>query len=203
MQAAPVKFHASDGTALRGHRYGLSGRWAILVHDEGEDLDVWRGLTAELVRAGFSVLAFDLRGHGFSDDPWDPADAPGDVVAALAFAEAHGANALCLVGAGAGATAALVAAGRHPVRALVALSPRARLNDLPADAVREARAPKLIIVGAADRRTAAEARELYQRSIGWALFESPPVEEQGAQLLASRWGNQVREHLLGFLADYA
>jgi alpha-beta hydrolase superfamily lysophospholipase len=174
----------------------------VLVHDEGEDLDVWRPLVGELLGLGLCVLAFDLRGHGASDDPWEPARAPSDVLAALRFARAEGARRLYLVGAGVGATAVLAAGGKRRVEALVLYSPRTELAGVAHEAFRAATAPKLIIVGGLDATAAAEASEVLRRTIGWGVLESPPVEAQGARLLASEWAEHVVEHTVGFLRDY-
>jgi pimeloyl-ACP methyl ester carboxylesterase len=174
----------------------------VLVHDEGRDCDSWRDLVVPLAGLGLRVLTFDLRGHGASDDPWEPSRAPADVLAALRFAKSQSARSLVLVGAGAGATAALVAAGGHDVRALVLLSPRAGLEGVGPDAVRESNAPKLIVVGGHGTGAPEAAAELYRRTIGWGLLESPPVEEQGTDLIASAWGEHVVEHMAAFLRDY-
>lgn len=187
---------------LRGHRSGVEKGWAVLVHDEGEDLDAWRPLVGELIGLGLSVLAFDLRGHGASDDPWEPRRALSDVLAAVRFARAAGARRLYLVGAGAGATAALAAGGRRKVEALVLYSPRTELDGISPEAFRATAAPKLIIVGGLDSAAAAAASEVLRRTIGWGVLESPPVEAQGTQLLASDWAEQVVEHTVGFLRDY-
>lgn len=202
MGPVPVEFRTVDGLTLRGHRSGAGDRWAVLAHEEGRDLDAWRGLAAALRRAGLVVLAFDLRGHGASDDPWEAAKAPLDVAAALGFAEAEGATRLVLVGAGIGATAALVASTDHPVRAVVGLSPVADPVAAPDDVLRRVRAPKLLFAGSGDRRAAAEAGAVYRRSSGWSVLETPPVTEQGTDLLRSAWGDHVREHTLAFLRDY-
>ncbi len=174
----------------------------MLVHDEGEDLDAWRPLVGELIGLGLCVLAFDLRGHGASDDPWEPRRALSDVFAALRFARGEGARRLYLVGAGAGATAALAAGGRRKVEALVLYSPRTIFEGVPPEALRAATAPKLIVVGGLDAAAAAAASEVLQNTIGWAVLESPPVEAQGTRLLASDWAGQVVEDTVGFLRDY-
>jgi alpha-beta hydrolase superfamily lysophospholipase len=201
-QTIPVSFSTAGGLVLRGHRWGFEKGCAVLVHDEGEDLDVWRPLVGELIGLGLSVLAFDLRGHGASDDPWEPGRALSDVLAALRFARAEGARRLYLVGAGAGATAALAAGGKRKVEALVLYSPRAELEGVSFEAFRAAAAPKLIIVGALDTTAAAAASEVLRRTIGWGVLESPPVEAQGTRLLASDWAEQIVEHTVAFLRDY-
>jgi pimeloyl-ACP methyl ester carboxylesterase len=201
-QTIPVAFPTAGGLVLRGHRSGVEKGWAVLVHDEGEDLDVWRPLVGELIGLGLCVLAFDLRGHGASDDPWEPGRALSDVLAALRFARAEGARRLYLVGAGVGATAALAAGGKRRVEALVLYSPRTALEGVSLEELRAATAPKLIIVGGLDAAAAAAASEVLRRTIGWAILESPPVESQGTQLLASDWADHVVEHTVGFLRDY-
>jgi alpha-beta hydrolase superfamily lysophospholipase len=202
MRPRPVEFRASDGLTLRGQQRGDGERWAVLVHDEGGDLDAWKALVGMLSKAGLCVLSFDLRGHGASDDPWEPARSPDDVLAALDYADSGGARTLYLIGAGAGATAALAAAGSREVRALVALSPRADLPGLAPDAIRKTSAPRLILVGKGDPRAAGEADDVFRRSIGWAVVAAVPVEVQGTCLLASSWGTHVREHIAAFLRDY-
>jgi dienelactone hydrolase len=124
------------------------------------------------------------------------------VLAVLQFAESQGARRVVAVGAGAGATAALAAAGQFELQAIVALSPRAGLDGLDPEALRETLAPKLIIVGSEDAAAAAEADELFRRSIGWSLIQSLPTEIQGTALLESAWAEQVAESTLAFFRDY-
>jgi alpha-beta hydrolase superfamily lysophospholipase len=192
MPARPVELRSGDGLTLRGQQHGAGDRWAVLVHDAGRDLDAWRGLIGALRRTGLCVLSFDLRGHGASDDPWEPARSPADVLAAIDHAVSEGARTVYLIGAGAGATAALAAAGSK-VRALVALSPRAERPGLPPDA---------ILVGTGDPRAAGEADSVFRRSVGWTVVAALPVEAQGTDLIVSSWGSHVREHVLAFLRDY-
>jgi len=200
--ATPVDVLLPDGLVLRGQRYGEGSRWVILVHDTGEDLDAWQPLVRPLVREGYSVLAFDLRGHGISDGEWEPERLVDDVLAVLALASARGAERLYVIGGGAGATAAIAAAGAQEVRALVALSPRSGLEGLSPDAIRRSRAPKLVIAGSKDADAAEQATWVARRVLGWCVQESPPVSEQGTALLRSAWGDHVREHVLAFLRDY-
>jgi hypothetical protein len=203
MRSTPVEIHASEGPVLRGERCGdESERWAVLIHEEGRDLDAWRGLVGPLVGLGVCVLAIDLPGHGASDDPWEPRRLPDQVRAALRLAESEGARTLCLIGAGAGATAALVAAGEHEVQAIVALSPRVRLDGVDPEAIRETTAPKLIFVGGHDPVAAREASDVHRRSVGWGVLQSVPATSQGTALLESEWGGQVVETTVAFLRDY-
>jgi pimeloyl-ACP methyl ester carboxylesterase len=203
MRPLPVEIHISECLVLRGERYGKVGeRWAILVHEEGRDLDAWRGLVGSLVALDCCVLAFDLAGHGTSDDSFDVRRLPADMLAAIQFAESEGARLLYLIGAGAGATVALAAAGRREVQAIVALSPRAELDGLPQEALRESAAPKLIFVGSEDARAAAEATDVHRSTIGWGVMQSLPTTTQGSALLDSEWAEQVVGSTVAFLRDY-
>jgi pimeloyl-ACP methyl ester carboxylesterase len=185
---------------LRGQRYGAGKRWIILVADQSAS--VWRGLPRQLSREGYQVLAFDLRGHGASAGARHGARAPLDVLAALDFARSHGACSRSLIGAGSGATAALVAAGVRDVSAIVALSPSAELDGVPRDAIRRGRGPKLIMVGWLDHFWASQAADVHRRSIGWAVLESFPTYAERAALLSSTFADNVYEDALAFLRDY-
>ena len=202
MTAIPVEILVPDGPTLRGQRYGEGRRWVVLIHSEGEDLDAWQPLVPALLGEEYCVLAFDLRGHGISDGGWEPSQLPADVVAVLLLAEARGAERLYVVGAGAGATAALAAAATHQVRAIVALSPWSELDGVSPDAVRVSRAPKLIVAGSRDPVALEQATWVHRRVRGWNVLETPPVAEQGTGLLRSAWADHVREHTLAFLRDY-
>lgn len=195
-----TEFRTHDQLVLRGQRQGDGGRWVLLVHDEGQDLDVWGALPGELARTGFTVLRFDLRGHGASDDPWDSAHVGLDVLASIAFAQTEGAGAIGLVGSGIGAAACLEAAAVRATAALVAISAPA----LPAavEAARVATCPKLFVVGSWNEVARRESQELHDRCLGWALLSLVPVPVQGAALLASDWGDSVRASIETFLRSY-
>lgn len=198
VQSTPVDFSSAGGRHLRGRLYGGGASWVILVHDEDQDSRAWRGLPKHLSAQGFRVLAFDLRGYGASNGPRDSGRVRADVGAALGFARSRGARRLYVIGAGVGAGAALVAASAYPIRAFVALSPRRSGRDNP----EQTRAPKLIFVGSLDDRAAAEADDVFRRSIGFATLNSTPVNVQGTELLRSAWGDDVRELIVMFLRDY-
>jgi len=195
-----VEFSTADQLVIRGQRQGHGSRWTILVHDEGKDLDSWRELSDDLAGTGFTVLSFDLRGHGASDDSWDAAAAPVDVLAAMCFAQTEGASAVGLVGCGVGATACLAAAASRPAGALVAISAPAITPAV--EAAQVVSCPKLFIVGSWDEAARRDAEELHNRSAGWGLLSLVPLQQQGTDLLQSDWGASVRASIEAFLRNY-
>lgn len=187
---------------MRGEVSGEGDRWAILLHDVGDDLDSWGAMRAELTAGGLRVLALDLRGHGASDGEWSFEAAVGDIQDAIRYCRAQGARAVYLVGAGHGATAAIVAAGEEPVQAIVCLSPVAELEGLDPARLRVARAPKFFTVGARDREAMTAAQAVYRKTLGWRVLESRALDEQGTALLSAPGHEHIFEKTVGFLRDY-
>lgn len=106
-----------------GKEFDPSGQVLVLVHGAGNDHTVWGLQTRYFAHHGFSVLAFDLPGHGRSEGPppdsipgyaewlWETLDVAGVERAALA---GHSMGALISLAAAAGrpgATSALVLVG--------------------------------------------------------------------------------------------
>jgi pimeloyl-ACP methyl ester carboxylesterase len=81
-------FTATDGIRLAWREIG-EGRPVILIH--GLFSDAWTnwiryGHAAKVAAAGFRVIMPDLRAHGLSDKPHDPAAYPRDILADDGFA---------------------------------------------------------------------------------------------------------------------
>lgn len=115
-----------DGTGLAVHRLG-AGRSVLLLHGLFSSAAMnWQrfGHAQVLADAGFEVVMPDLRGHGQSDAPHDPARWPPDALVrdVLALAEALGLEDFDLVGFSLGARVAAgsIAAGFAPRRLVLA-----------------------------------------------------------------------------------
>jgi pimeloyl-ACP methyl ester carboxylesterase len=83
MTAATHSFTAPDGVALAWHELG-EGRAVVLLHGLFSDAATnWIrfGHAAEIAGRGFRVIMPDLRGHGSSARPHDPASYPPDILA--------------------------------------------------------------------------------------------------------------------------
>ena len=86
--ATTARFASFDGTSLAVHRLGR-GRPVVLLH--GLFSDAWTnwirfGHAKRLAEAGFEAIMPDLRAHGQSDKPHDPAAYPADVLVKDALA---------------------------------------------------------------------------------------------------------------------
>jgi pimeloyl-ACP methyl ester carboxylesterase len=83
MTAATHRFTAPDGLSLAWHELG-EGRAVVLLHGLFSDAETnWIrfGHAAEIAGRGFRVIMPDLRAHGQSDKPHDPAAYPPDILA--------------------------------------------------------------------------------------------------------------------------
>jgi pimeloyl-ACP methyl ester carboxylesterase len=84
-------FSSHSGTRLAVHRFG-AGRSLILLHGLFSSAEVnWikYGTATRLCDAGFECIMPDLRAHGQSAAPHDPADYPPDVLAKDVMALVH------------------------------------------------------------------------------------------------------------------
>ena len=134
-----LTIQTEDGVTLQAEEWTLSkeaqpAAGILLIHSFGNTRKTWGPFPTVLARAGYRVLAIDLRGHGGSTpltvNPArlldDPNLAPRDMRASLAWLRAApGADPsrLAVIGASVGADLACVAGGRGLVRTSVALSP--------------------------------------------------------------------------------
>jgi pimeloyl-ACP methyl ester carboxylesterase len=127
LESSPTKhsFAAPDGTRLAWHELG-TGRPVLLLHGLFSDAETnWIrfGHAAELAGRGFRAIMPDLRAHGESAKPHDPASYPPDVLAqdALALIEHLGLADYDLGGYSLGARTAvrMVALGARPRRLVV------------------------------------------------------------------------------------
>jgi uncharacterized protein len=128
-KAEDVAFKSTDGVRLQGWLFhGAAGDApVVLCHDLGESKNAVVNLAIALNKAGFTVLAFDFRGHGASggDVSTLGVEEVRDVVGAIDFvanlpkADVD-ARKIGVFGSGMGAHAAVLAAAERPaLRVLV------------------------------------------------------------------------------------
>ena len=200
-EVVPLEVATSAGPVVRGQRWGSGADVAILIHAPGEDIDSWADLPLHLAGEGLAVVAFDLPGHGLSDDPWEPAFLADSIQAVMDRVRDDGATRIFLVSTEASVRGALRAAVAGGVAALVVLSPPDAEDAQTAADLRVGKLPKLLLVGAGQGSALAAARQLYSRCAGWTVLSTLPTSEQGTRLLVGPWGGQAREQIAAFLRD--
>lgn len=190
--AVPVELHLS-GTTMRGYRWPGDDAWIVLLHEVGEDLDVWNDIPATLAAAGYTVVAIDLPGHGLSDDPWRPECASSlvdDIVRSVTPPTGR-----CFVIA-AGSLSEPAMRSAH-VDAIVALSP-----GIPSGDPFVRTPPALILVGGADTAAAEAADLVFRATRGWTVVSSFGSTRQREALYSGPWGPHALEQTLAFFRDY-
>ena len=129
-KAEDVAFKSTDGIELAGWLLrGAAKMPPILVcHDLGESKNAVINVAIALNNAGFTVLAFDFRGHGASggDGSTLGIDEVRDVLGAIDYVthlseDGVDVRAIGIFGAGMGAHAAVLAAGERPVLRVLVL----------------------------------------------------------------------------------
>jgi pimeloyl-ACP methyl ester carboxylesterase len=207
MKVEAVQATTADGITLRGELVRGGDVWLCLVHDVGEDIDAWQPLRPGLVRHGWSVLAFDLRGHGGSDGEWTGERGELDVDLAVTLARRLGARHVCVVAAGYGCVAALRAVERARPEvtfelpdSLVLVSP-GPLDEADPMTMRGQGLPKLFVRGAKDP-LAGDSEALRKASIGWTVGVTFGTEARGTALVAE-WCANVLDKIVGLLKEQA
>lgn len=109
-----VSFPTPDGGLIYANEYGRGDRGVVLVHGGRFNKESWREQAPVLARAGFRVLAIDLRGYGKSRGGSEPKDRDDghylDILGAVRYLRGTGAKTVSVVGASFGGGAAAKAA---------------------------------------------------------------------------------------------
>jgi pimeloyl-ACP methyl ester carboxylesterase len=110
-----VSFPTEDGWVIHGDLYGTGDRGIVLAHGGRFETGSWGKQARVLVKAGFRVLAIDLRGFGLSKEGPEATrsdfGSPLDVLAAVRYLHENGAKTVSIVGASMGGDAAEGALG--------------------------------------------------------------------------------------------
>lgn len=195
-----LKIETEDGLELRASSYGVGPTAVILAHMRGSDRQSWSDMARELaLDGGYTVLTFDFRGHGDSDDG-DLADIDKDMRAAIQFMRADGFDKIFVVGASMGGTAALAAAAEEDLAGVVAISAPAEFEGIDALArIDQIAEPKLLIAASGDKPYADDLEDMFGQALepkGRQLFDG---DEHGTALLEGDQGKQVVEAIEQFL----
>ncbi len=133
-----VAFPSSDHVTLRGWLFpppAPDNPVVIYAHGSGRDLREGLPLVPILREAGFGVLLFSYRNHGFSDrilrgHTYGLKESE-DLDAAVRFLKERGYRSIGIIGYSLGAASAIITAARNPeVKAVVAIAPFTSATDL-------------------------------------------------------------------------
>lgn len=156
-----VSFSTSDDGEIHAHLYGSGDQAVVLAHGAVFDKESWSPLVGPLAEAGYQVLAIDFRGYGQSRPGSQREARYLDILAAISYLRAQGAERVSVVGAslGGGATArAAVAAGPGEIDRLVLLAPAAIPHP------EKMRASRIVYITAEGDPSLARTRQQYDRA---------------------------------------
>lgn len=200
-----ISFPTSDGGLIFADAYGRGKHAVVLAHGGQYQRRSWNSQALELERAGFAVIAIDLRGFGKSTGPGqsDPESAPLhlDVLAAVRYFRAAGAQMVSVVGASMGGWAAVdaaILARPGEIDRLVVLG--AGAGNLPPQRLS---VPKLFIISRSD--TSGSGLRLPQIQTEFAQMPEPKrlmIVDGSAHaqaLFQSSQGPEIMRSILQFL----
>ncbi len=202
-----LRYRASDGVRLVGLELGRGPRGVVLAHGYGGNFCEWVGTARRLSRAGYRVLAFDVRNHGSSASVSQEARyrIDRDVASSAALLRRRGARTIVLMGSSMGASAVIAGAAVTSPRVdgVISLSSPATfvLLDVEASA-RRVTSPTIFVAGEFDRDFAADALKLYDASPAGdkRLIIVRDSGEHGSGLLRYR---SLRRGLDAFIAAHS
>jgi pimeloyl-ACP methyl ester carboxylesterase len=195
--SAVIQQKLTWGPTVRGVRWGFGDHRVLFLHEPGSDLDAWGSLPRELAQAlNVEARAFDLPGHGLSDDPWNPEQLPA-VISELSAPEGPITSNSFVIAAGASALATLQIAHQIVLPGLIALSPNGEPQSIP----RSPKVPKLFFAGSMAGDDLDHARRLASACGGWAVVTAVPVDAAGTGLLDTDWNRRIAEAIVSFVRD--
>jgi pimeloyl-ACP methyl ester carboxylesterase len=195
-----LKIETEDGLELSASSYGSGPTAVILAHMRGSDQRSWSAIARQLAFGGeYTVLTFDFRGHGDSDNG-DLDDIDKDMKAAIEFMRADGFDKVFVVGASMGGTVALAVASEENLAGVVAISAPAQFQGIDALAhIDQVTKPKLFVAASGDQRYVHDLEDMFERAADpkeRRLFDG---DEHGTALFNGAQGEQVLQAIEQFL----
>lgn len=203
-----VTLTTEDGMNLAATLFG-DGKVAVLLLHHGignADEKSWHSFARSAAERGFAVLTLSYRGRGKSGGDPDRGNLLTDARAAATFLQERGFGRLVCMGAGVwGATPCIQLASEVGLDGLVVLSssltpsPDSEVTD---EDLKELTAASLYVYGERDHEGIPEAMtEMYRLSPEPKEIVTFDTTARGTELLRSAYADDMRELLLGFLAE--
>jgi pimeloyl-ACP methyl ester carboxylesterase len=196
-----VTFTTADGLTLEGRQFGTGPTWVLLAHMYPADMSSWFAFAAAAQQAGYTALAYNNRGYGASD-AGDPLDVGADALAAFAYAEANGAQAVFFFGASMNGAAALFLAAEEDLAGLASLSGVPAWDNTPGmERAPEITEPALFVAAEDDGDAVATAQAMADAAGGEAEVVAYPTGGHGTEMFGNNPG--LTGLLLDFLAAHS
>ncbi len=195
--AFPVEFVADDGLVIAGTYYPGPARpapTALLIHMRSSTREAWQPVASALQKAGYNVLAIDLRGHGDTGGTINWTLAPQDVKTVLARLSALPGvdpQRIAVVGADIGANLALGACADLPgCKTAVLLSPGLDIEGIQTtDAMKRfGTRPVLIIASRSDTPSVSDSVTLAKLAQGEEQLQLYDGKAHGTALFSAQPG---------------
>ena len=201
--AEHLSFSTRDAALISADVYGAGTDGLVLVHGGRFTKESWREQVPMLVRAGFRVLAIDLRGYGQSHAPASATDDARnlDVLAAVEYLRQAGATTVSVVGASMGGDYAAEAAEANPdaIDRLVLLAAGAYTPLV------KAKARKLFIMSRDDiigdnTPRLPQIRSQYEKASDPKEFVLLEGSAHAQFIVATKQGDRLMQEILRFLS---
>lgn len=191
-----VSFETADGGTIFADLYGSSGHAVVLAHGMVFDKDSWAAQAQRLAEGGYHVLALDFRGYGKSTAGSEDKAFHEDILGAIRFLRAQGAERISVIGGSMGGGAAAEAAVRsEEIDRLILLAPA------PIDEPGKMKASKILYVISRTERIAPRVREQYERAPEPARLEVFEGNAHAQHLFKTEQGEALMGLILSFLGD--
>jgi len=190
-----ASFPATDGGTVFAHLYEGGSHGVVLAHGAVFDKESWTELAGHLQEAGLTVLAIDFRGYGTSGPATGRSGLENDLLGAVAFLRASGADPVSIVGGSMGAAAAMraVVVGKVSVDRLVLLAPP------PTDLAGNLRAGRtLFVVSEGDRLRTSVERD-HRLAAGDKRLEILPSGAHAQHIFGTDQGETLTRLIVDFL----
>jgi pimeloyl-ACP methyl ester carboxylesterase len=191
-----VSFPTADGGRVDADLYGQGTQAVVFAHGAIFNKQSWAPLAKRFAAAGFRALAIDFRGYGKSRAGKDGQALDQDVLAAVRWMHAQGANSVSVVGGSMGGGASGKAATEvhmGEIDKLVLLSP------MPIPDPEKLKANSILYIASRDEGLADTVREQYAKAPQPKRLILLPGGAHAQNIFATSQARRLSDEILKFV----